>query len=316
MALNYEPAGKRRDALRFPLAIGEYNKKFDSSPAAYSQGILQTEAPDGVYLVDFSGQVLASELIASAKIVYIGISPNTVSDLSGSPWSMLLRGPSGLSLAFAKPVPCLDFLTGAISSDVLMLREDIEPVGGRTSVLICEQDVNSATTAFEQWYDLLSKWAVTRGSREVRDRLIAIWKTSGERGAYWLTRRLLIEKQIDVQEAALEALVEIGQPAVPYVIGSLAQFSRRDDNEHLILLLRALRWLRQADLGTKLEMVPRLIQRFFQSSDGELREAAYRCTEILPTKQAVELLTIARSSEPDSELQRVIDELLEEADHR
>jgi len=317
MALNYEPAGERRGASRLPLAIGEYNKKFDSSPLADGQGFLQAEAPVEIYLVDISGYIWASEPIASPKHVYIiGISPNTIRDRSGSPWPTLLRGPAGVSEAFRTPDLCIDFLTGGMFSDVLMFREGIEQVGGRTNALVCEQDINSATTPFEQWYDLLSKWAVAHGSREVHDRLMNIWRTSGERGAYWLTQHLLIEKQIDVQEAALEALVKIGRPAIPYVIGSLAQFSEMDDSEHAALLLRALRWFRQDDLSAQLDMIPRLIQRFLQSSDRELREAAYRCAEILPSRQAVDILTIARLSEPDSELQEVIDELLEEADHR
>lgn len=175
-----------------------------------------------------------------------------------------------------------------------------------------EEDLDPTAAMFATVFDQIRPITGPSAEPTTRNLLLESWSGTGEAGASWLVRKLQTETNIDAQEAALSALARVGRPAVGYVIAELLRLRGTRDADHITLFLRALRRFKREWLGEQMPLLHNLIETYGSSEYPEVREAAYRCTELLPQDQALEILRARRTVEQDLDNRDTIEELLEE----
>jgi hypothetical protein len=163
---------------------------------------------------------------------------------------------------------------------------------------------------YAQWYERLGRWTGPYGSRKAQEELLEQWRKEGWEGAAWIVPRLLDEHHLDAIAGASNALVRIGESAVPHLVAALEIAVTREVANPTLTLLRVLRDFDQIHQWTP--RIRPLLRRLVSHFDTDVREAAYYLiAEALDEREAINLLTTARSSETDLQLRDLLTEMLE-----
>ncbi len=170
---------------------------------------------------------------------------------------------------------------------------------------------NVATEGFEKEYQRIGWWKGPYATPEARRGCASSGCVREVRACGGSRDGCAIEWHLDALDGVATLLAGAGESAIPPILEELERQPPRDQAE---ALLQALAWIgedgveAQPALTTRLQAV---LAGFLQHDDAGPREWAARSARLLPREQAVGLLRTRLEAEPDADVRRAIEEVLD-----
>jgi hypothetical protein len=152
---------------------------------------------------------------------------------------------------------------------------------------------------FEELYDRLGRSTGRYGSRQAQKEVLDGWIQTKERGAYWLVRQVVKERNLEALDGASLALEAMSDKALPYIIETLNASATSGDAETALKLFRILEWFPAEDIIGLAPVLATIVEQSACQSDVELREAAYRCIPLLPNSETLRTRALAVETDPE-----------------
>jgi hypothetical protein len=182
------------------------------------------------------------------------------------------------------------------------------PVQAVTVQFPAQTDGMEFEKEFENAFDRLGLWGGPYSSRQGIMSQWDFWRRQGPKGTAWLLNKVRHDNGNETVNAVSNVLANIGPAALPTI---LTYLQRNPSSDQARCLLDALSHLGPQET-TDADQIARVIERFINSTDSDLRLSAIAATSVLPSLLAIQILTSAFTAETDSTVRGIIrDEIRE-----
>jgi hypothetical protein len=137
---------------------------------------------------------------------------------------------------------------------------------------------------------------------------LKVWRASGLQGVYWLLEKIRHETGNETLNAVANILSSLGDSALPPMV-RLLQAQPAPDQAYC--LLEALARFGEQN-GSVVDEIASAINKYINSTDLDLRQAAVSATSALPSKNALEILRAAVRVESDATIREFIGDEINE----